>query len=331
MQLLAIDANSLAHRAFHSTRTDSDNDEHAVTGAVAAMIAVVWRHGPYDALVAAFDHPVNRRRQDWPEYKANRAPTDPAIRAAVEQLHGDLAACSIPVSLQEGAEADDLLAATADACTSRGWRCDLLSSDRDLVALVNDTTRLLRPGGTFSELHVEDRDEVVRRYGVEPTQYPDLAALRGDPSDGLDGVPGIGTKTAARLLRDHGSVAGIYAAISDLPPRIEAALRASRELVERNLLLMAPLPHLHVDVDAAATTGVDPDRIHDVLASRGVPAAARKLRNAITQPPPPAAPPPVEPLDDNDDVHPSPTRQQQQRPRQADISPPSDGEQTSLF
>ncbi len=331
MNLLAIDANSLAHRAFHSTRADDAAGEHAVTGAVASMLAVTWRHGPYDALIAAFDHPVNRRRRDWPEYKANRPSTDPAITAAVDRLRDDLSACGLTVARHEGAEADDLLATVADACTARGWRCDLLSSDRDLVALVGNDVRLLRPGSTFADLHVEDLDEVVRRYGVRPQQYPDLAALRGDPSDGLDGVPGVGTKTAARLLRDHGSVGGIYEAISDLPPRVEAALRAARATVERNLLLMAPLPHLSVDVDAAVRSGVDPGRIHDVLTARGVETAARRLRNAILQPAPPVAPPPLTPPDVADEPRPPRERQHPEHPHVGDVHASGDGEQTSLF
>ncbi len=317
--LLAVDGNSLGHRAFHSTRDDPDPD-HAVTGAVVSMLATAWIHGPYDGLMVAFDHPVNQRKQDEPAYKANRVDTDPTLRASLEQLRADLAACGITVVEEHGTEADDLLAATVDACIERTWRCDLLSSDRDLTALVAPDVRLLRPRATFADLAVEDEAAVHRTYGIAPHQYVDLAALRGDPSDGLAGVTGIGPRIAARLLRDHGSVAGIYAALTDLPPRLEAALRAGRDRVERNLLLMAPLPHLHVDVEVAVERGIDLDRIEHALAGHGLVRAARRFRRAVTSPPPPPIPPvPPDPDPAPMAVHPRP------------VIAPRDGEQAALF
>jgi DNA polymerase I len=292
--LLAVDGNSLGHRAFHSMRTADDAGPDAVTGAVVSMLASTWRHGPYDAVVVAFDHPVNRRKLEDPAYKANREASDPALTASLRRLRETLEATGLALLEHEGAEADDLLAATADGCSARGWPCDLLSSDRDLLALVDERVRLLRPRATFAELVVEDLDAVRAQYGIEPHQYPDLAALRGDVSDGLEGVPGVGPKTAARLVRDHGSVLGVYEALSDLPPRIEVALRAARERVERNVLLMAPLPHLDVDLDDIAHRGVDLERIIEVLDDLGQRAAARRLRRAIHDPLPPRPPPPVD-------------------------------------
>jgi DNA polymerase I len=312
-RLLAVDGNSLGHRAYHSIRADTGGDldpgagrrgvaggpttadPDTVAGAVVSMVASTWRHGPYDAVAVAFDHPVNRRKLDDPDYKSNRPTTEPALVESLQRLRRTLEDTGIAVLEHDGAEADDLLVATVDGCAARGWPCDLLSSDRDLLALVDEDVRLLRPRARFAELTVEDLDSVRGTYGIEPHQYPDLAALRGDPSDGLEGVPGIGPKTAARLIRAHGSVVGVYEALSDLPPRIEAALRAARERVERNVLLMAPLPHLVVDVDDIARRGVDLDRIEAALDARGQSAAARRLRRAIADPLPPRPPPPLEP------------------------------------
>jgi 5'-3' exonuclease len=300
-RLLAVDGNSLGHRGFHGVRAEAERERWTtpfVTGAVVSMMASAWVEGPYDAVVIAFDHPVNQRKLDHPEYKANRADTHPDLPGHLQALRGHLAACGLHVAEVEGAEADDLLAAAVDACGLEGWRCDVLSSDRDLTALVGPTTRLLRPRATFADLKVEDEAAVRAAYGVDPHQYTDLAALRGDPSDGLAGVSGIGPKTAARLLRDHGSVPALYAALCDLPPRVEAALRACRERVERNLLLMAPLPHLTVDVTAALHQGIDVDRARAALEDLGLFAAARRFVRAVTSPPQPPAPPPPEEPDD---------------------------------
>jgi 5'-3' exonuclease len=296
-RMLAVDGNSIGHRAFHSSRAEATDDERPlVTGAVVSMLATVWIEGPYESLVVAFDHPTNRRKADHPEYKANRVPSPPDLGPCLRALRTHLADCGFEVVEHPGSEADDVLAAVVDACALRGWPCDVLSSDRDLTALVNPTTRLLRPRATFSDLQVEDEAAVRRRYGIEPWQYVDLAALRGDPSDGLTGATGIGPKIAARLLRDYGSVAGIYAALTDLPPRIEAALREGRERVERNLVLMAPIPHLAVDVDAARARGIDPERVTTVLSPLGLDVAARRFARAVAAPArPPVAPPPTGP------------------------------------
>lgn len=245
------------------------------------MLASTWRYGPYDVALVALDHPVNRRRALFPAYKAQRAPTEPALRTVLDALPDTLAAAGVVVRVQDGTEADDLLAAAADDADRRGWSTDLLSSDRDLIALVGPRVRLLRPRRRFSDLAVEDAAAVEATHGVPPRQYRDLAALRGDPSDGLEGAPGIGPATAARLLRAHGDVPALYRALADLPPRTAEALRRGREAVERNLLLMAPLPHLDVDLDGAAGAGAPLAGLVDALAARGAAAASERLRRAL--------------------------------------------------
>lgn len=298
-QLLAVDGSSLAHRAWHSTRGDEDESrDGVVTAAFASMLATTWAYGPYRRLVIAFDHPVNRRRQDFPEYKAQRAATPDGLRAALERTREHLDAAGVPVRRAEGVEADDLLASVSDEARSRGLTCDLLSSDRDLIAFVGGVVRLLRPRQRFTDLAVEDEDAVRATYGVDPERYVDLAALRGDPSDGLRGASGIGPARAARLVRDHGSVAAIYRAITDLPPAIARSLRDAREDVERNLLLMSPLPHLDVELDEVLASDADLGRLADLLDDLGFPGAARRLRRAVDGTEdgamPPIPPPPTD-------------------------------------
>jgi len=300
-RVLAVDGNSLGHRGFHSAREEAEREGWTtpfVTGAVVGMLASAWVEGPYDAVVVGFDHPVNQRKLDFPEYKAHRPPTHPDLPGHLQALRGHLRDCGLTVVEVEGAEADDLLAATVDVCVARSWSCDVLSSDRDLTALVGPTTRLLRPRATFADLRVYDEATVRAEYGVPPSQYTDLAALRGDPSDGLTGATGIGPKMAARLLRDYGSVPGMYASLQHLSPKVEAALRTSRDRVERNLELMAPIPHLDVDVQAAVDAGIDCGRVERTLDELRLFAPARRFVRAVTAPPPPPMPPmPSEPDD----------------------------------
>lgn len=298
-RVLAVDGNSLGHRGFHSVRQEAEAQGWTapfVTGAVVGMLASAWIEGPYDAVVIGFDHPINQRKLDVPEYKANRAATHPDLPGHLQALRGHLADCGFGVVEIEGAEADDLLAAAVAACEARGWSCDVLSSDRDLTTLVSPTTRLLRPRATFADLKVYDEVAVRAEYGVAPWQYTDLAALRGDPSDGLLGATGIGPKMAARLLRDYGSIDGMYAELHNLAPKVEAALRASRDRVMRNLRLMRPIPDLPVDVEAAVAAGVDHARVETTLDGLGLYAPARRFVRAVTAPPPPPMPPlPPEP------------------------------------
>ena len=282
-ELLAVDGSSLAHRAWHSTRDDVEADrEGTVTAAFVSMLATTWQHGPYGSLLVAFDHPINHRRRDFPEYKAQRASTPDGLRAALDRTYEHLASAGVAVRREEGVEADDLLAAASDGARARAWRCDLLSSDRDLIALVGDPVRLLRPRQRFTDLAIEDEHEVRRTYGVDPWHYIDLAALRGDVSDGLSGAPGIGPTRAARLVRDHGSVADIYRALPDLPPALARSLREGREDVERNLLLMSPLPHLDVDLEDVAARGAPLAALADLVEALGFTGAARRVRRVLS-------------------------------------------------
>jgi DNA polymerase-1 len=292
-RVLAVDGNALGHRAYRSAEPDlaAGDQRPLVTGAVVSMLATAWVHGPYDAVLVAFDHPDNRRKLLAPEYKANRPPTPEPLTAALRRLRDDLAGCGFVVEEHEGAEADDILAATADLCQREGWPCDLLSSDRDLTALVAEDVRLLRPRARFADLVVEDVAAVRSRYGVDPDRYVELAALRGDASDGLDGARGIGPKTAAKLLRTHGSVLALYDALTDLPPRLEASLREGRARVERNLLLMAPLPGIEVAADRLRRAQVDPAQVTELLDGLGLDAPARRFARAVTAPPPPPSAP----------------------------------------
>ncbi len=325
--LLGVDGNSLGHRAFHAARAEAAPGEAFVTGAVVSMLASVWPLGPYAGIVVGFDHEHNRRKDDHPDYKAHREPPHPDLPGHLQRLREHLAACGWLVAEHDGAEADDVLAAVADGCVARGWRCDVLSSDRDLTALVGPDVRLLRPRARFADLLVEDESAVRKSYGIEPWQYPDLAALRGDPSDGLSGARGIGEKTAARLLRDHGTVTELYAALNRLPPRVEAALREGRQRVERNLEVMAPIPHLPVDVEAAVHAGVDIERVQAVLEPLGLGAAARRLSRALSAPPlPPREHWPPEAPSEPFDTH-TPSAPAQPTPPPAPVT----GEQVALF
>lgn len=289
--VLAVDGNSLAHRAFHASNPDERGGAW-MCDMVVRIIASVWWHGPFDAVVLGFDHEVNDRKLADPGYKAGRSDKDPLLEEHLALLPGQLARVGFEVVCVEGLEADDVLASVAARATALGWRTVLLSSDRDLTAQVNDHVTLLRPRGTMSDLVVTDRERVRQEYGIEPEQYVDFAAMRGDASDGLRGVHGIGPKIAARLLRDHGSVEELLANLHHLHPHHEAKLRAGRDEIDRNLLLMTPVTTIEVDLEAVVARGFDVDQVEAALVALDLGRAAGTMRRMMTEPPPPPLPPP---------------------------------------
>lgn len=296
--LLAVDGNSLGHRAWHALRASRLSGAW-VTHGVVRMLASAWAYGPFDGVFVGFDSRTSFRRDSYPEYKANRDPHDPELYAQFERMSELLSGCGFEVAEVDGHEADDLLAVAAGACEEAGIDCAVLSSDRDLLALVSDAVTLLRPRGTMSDLAVYDPDAVVDEFGVEPHQYLELAALRGDTSDNLDGVHGVGPKTAAKLLTSWGSIDALYDGLRHLPHDLASRLRDAEEDVSRNLALMSPLTNHEVDVVGTIDRGLDIDRITATLADAELRQAATDLRLAIQRDPepPPAPPPEIDPLD----------------------------------
>ncbi len=293
-RVLGVDGNSMVHRAWHGG-TEEPVDGW-VSARVVGMLAIAWAEGPYDAVFIGFDGEHNIRKDEFPGYKANRVEKDPELVEALARAQTDLEACGFVVDCQPGIEADDLLAELAVRCRERGMGCDILSSDRDLLALIVDDpsadVRLLRPRSSMRDLQPYDSARVVAEYGVTPSQYRHFAALRGDPADGLDGVHGIGPRAAAKLLRRYDTIDGIYEAVQWLAPKQEAALRAGRAIAYRNLELMRPIQGLHVDLDAILGAGVDPATIDAALVPGGHGWAAGRMRNAIERGPAEPAPPP---------------------------------------
>lgn len=269
VSLLVVDGNSLGHRAWHAISGSADEVGEFVAAGVLGLITSVWHHGPYDALLVAFDHERNHRKDLHPTYKAGRQ-TDPDLQLRLRQLANRLAQFGVATVDEPGLEADDLIAAAAHGATAMGWHTDVLSGDRDLTALVSDHVRLLRPRGTMSDLIVTSPGVVRAEYGVEASQYHDFAALRGDPSDGLPGVNGVGPKTATTLLVNHGTLDELYANLCYLPTKVERALRDGREVAFHNRAIMEPIsPTEPIEASLVAAASFNLDAIVVILEDLG--------------------------------------------------------------
>jgi 5'-3' exonuclease len=261
--LLAVDGNSLVHRAYHAAATGEHVDPGgrpvwAVHGLVGYLARAAARLRP-DAVLIGFDCPdTSARRDDFPGYKAHR-PAKPGD--LVEQLAAApeiLRDATVPVVVPPAYEADDVMASATAAARAAGWRCVAMTSDRDAFTLIDDTTSVLRlRNGGMENATLVTAVSMPEVCGVEAWQYADLAALRGDPSDNLPGVPGFGTTTAVRLLAAFGSIdaalaagraAELAAAVGDQAARHLAA-PGTRAILDRNRRLMrmrtdVPLPAL---------------------------------------------------------------------------------------
>jgi DNA polymerase-1 len=214
--LLAVDGNSLLHRSFHASartgfRTPDGRPMWAVRGLLSQLSAAVDRTCA-DAVVVGFDDPATSlRRERWPSYKAHRVPKPVTLEQQLDAAVEVLRAMGVVVAVPPGLEADDVLCSAAAYARTMGARTVVATSDRDSFSLIDDNTRMLRIlNGGVEASPVLDPDRLEMVTGVRPEQYLDLAALRGDVSDNLPGVPGIGPKTAARLLAEFGSATAAF-------------------------------------------------------------------------------------------------------------------------
>lgn len=284
--LLAIDGNSVLHRCFHASartgfRTADGRAGWAIRGFLSMLGAAVDRSCA-DAVVVGFDDPAASVRRDrWPTYKAHRDPKPPSLDDQLEGAVHVLRDLGVVVARPAGLEADDVLASAAAWAPTVGARTVIATSDRDSFALIDEHTRMLRIlNGGVDASPMLDPHRLTLVTGVRPEQYLDFAALRGDTSDNLPGVRGIGPKTAARLLAEFGTAEAAFDDAAGDGARCTATLGkamartlATDEARETWLLNRAVMT-MHRDVDL----GLDLDAGHGVL-----PLAADAVRQAMAR------------------------------------------------
>lgn len=237
--LLLLDGNSLAYRAFYALpaenfKTRSGLTTNAVYGFTAMLINLLRDEAPTH-VAAAFD--VSRqtfRSERFPEYKATRSSTPDEFRGQIDITKEVLAALGITTLSEPGFEADDLIATLATQADAEGYRVLVVTGDRDALQLVNENVTVLYPRKGVSDLTRFTPDAVVEKYGLTPAQYPDFAALRGDPSDNLPGIPGVGEKTASKWITEYGSLQGLVDHVDTVKGKVGDALRANLSTVILN-------------------------------------------------------------------------------------------------
>jgi DNA polymerase I len=267
--LLLLDGHSLAYRAFFALpaenfKTMTGQTTNAVYGFTSMLINLLRDERPTHIAVA-FD--VSRktfRTEAYAEYKANRSATPDEFRGQVSILRDVLRALGIEVLAKENFEADDIIATLTAHAAAEDFQVLICTGDRDALQLVTDKVTVLYPRKGVSDLTRFTPDAVQEKYGLTPVQYPDFAALRGDPSDNLPGIPGVGEKTAAKWIREFGSLGDLVDRVDEVKGKTGDALRANLS----NVLLNRQLTELVKDVEVNVTTADlavrpwDRDQVH---------------------------------------------------------------------
>src|SRR5690349_17277539 len=257
-KLLLLDGLSLAYRAFFALPTDLATKSGTVTNAVygfTSMLAKVCTDEQPDHLAVAFDAPGGStyRNELDSEYKAGRKETPDLFSAQLPLIHEVLEALEIKQLTVPGVEADDVIATLATHAAADGIDVVVVTGDRDAYQLVSDPhVKVLYNKRGVSDYALYDEAGIFERTGVTPAQYPQYAALRGDPSDNLPGVPGIGEKTAAKLVNAYGNLEGIYEHLDELPPKQRQNLGEARDRVFLNRAMSQLRIDCEVDVEPAA-------------------------------------------------------------------------------
>lgn len=252
--LLVVDGHSLAYRAFYALPVDNFSTKdgqhtNGIYGFLAMLINLIKAEKPTHMAVAFDTSRQSFRTREYPEYKANRSETPSEFKGQIPLLQDCLAAMSIPVLQKEDIEADDILATLATQGAAEGFRVLVCSGDRDTIQLVNDDITLLYPNVQgVSQLKRYDRQAVIDRYGVPPEQYPDIAALVGETSDNLPGVPKVGEKTAVKWLTQFGSLEALLAGADTIKGVVGGNLREHLDNVRRNRTLNRLLTDVELPV-----------------------------------------------------------------------------------
>ncbi|MBN0043973.1 DNA polymerase I [Streptomyces actuosus] len=251
-RLMLMDGHSLAYRAFFALpaenfTTATGQPTNAIYG-FASMLANTLRDEAPTHFAVAFD--VSRktwRSQEFTEYKANRSKTPDEFKGQVELIGELLDAMHVSRFAVDGFEADDIIATLATQAEAEGFEVLIVTGDRDNFQLITENVTVLYPTKGVSELTRFTPEKVVEKYGLTPAQYPDFAALRGDPSDNLPGIPGVGEKTAAKWINQFGSFADLVERVDEVKGKAGQNLRDHLEAVKLNRRLTEMVRTVELD------------------------------------------------------------------------------------
>ena len=292
--LLLIDGHSLAFRAFYALspdnfRTPDGQHTNAIHGFISMMLNILAAEKPTHMAVAFDLSRESFRTEEYPEYKGTRGETPPEFMGQTELLREALNAMNIKNFTRDNYEADDILASLADQAADQGYRVFVVSGDRDTFQLIREDTTILYPVKGVLNLARMDDEAVFAKYAVHARQYPDLAALVGETSDNLPGIPGVGPKTAAKWLQQFGSLQAIFDSADQIPGKVGESLREHLQLAVRNRRLNHLVRDLDFDFgfDSLQITGVNEASVREVFSKlhfKSLTERVLRLRGVTSEP-----------------------------------------------
>ena len=252
-KIIIVDANGLVHRAYHALpplNTSSGEQTNATLGFTTMLLKVLADEKP-DYMAIAFDKGRTFRHDAFPEYKAQRPQMAEDLRPQFARVRQIVEAFGFPIFEMEGYEADDLIGTLAAQSASRQLNVLIVTGDTDTLQLVRPGIEVLVTKRGISDTVTYDEAGVRERYGLEPAQLTDLRGLRGDASDNMPQIPGIGDKTAATILQQFGTVENTFAHLDTMDAKLRAKLEGYQEQAVRNKYLATIVADLPVTLDLA--------------------------------------------------------------------------------
>ena len=254
-KVLLLDGHSLAYRAFFALPdtlvTSSGQVTNAVYGFTAMLIKLLADERP-QGVVVCFDKGAPQFRLDrYAEYKAGSAATPDLFKQQLPLIREVLGSLRIPTIELEGYEADDLLATLTKHAREEGCEVIVVTGDRDILQLVRDGVAVIMTRRGITDVIRYDAATVIERYGVAPEKWTDFVALKGETSDNLPGVPGVGDKTAAQLINKYGDIEQVIAHADELTPKLREAIKKQADQVRINKELGHLLDDVRLDLDPA--------------------------------------------------------------------------------
>lgn len=266
MKLVLLDSHALIHRAYHAIppnlTSPSGEPTNAVYGFTSTLLKVLGDLKP-DFIAATFDVGPSFRRQIFAEYKATRPKLADDLAVQLSRARDVVEAFNIPQFGLEKYEADDLLGTLARQAAEHNVDTVIVTGDSDTFQLIGPHVSVLTFARQFGDTILYDSAKIRERYGLEPHQLIDFKALKGDPSDNIPGVPGVGEKTATKLVQTYGSIDQLYAKIDSLEPKLRAKLSAAQENLTRGVKLVTIVTDapIQLDLDACRVTQFDRERV----------------------------------------------------------------------
>lgn len=300
-KLILVDGNSLVHRAYHALpplNNAKGEPTHATYGFTSMLLNVLASEKP-DYVVVCFDVGRTFRHEESPSYKANRPPMPEDLAVQMKRVRELVDALGFATAQLEGYEADDLLGTLARQAAEKGIECLIVTGDTDTLQLVNPHVRVLTSKGRFSDTIIYDEDMVRQRYELEPSQLADLRGLKGDATDNIPGIPGVGEVTAKKLLQRFGSIEGIFANLEQIEPKLREKLApyAQQALQSKRLATIVTGAPLQLDLEAARLGRYDRDRLIELFREL-------EFRSLVNRLPPPREPVHAAPGDLEGKAHP---------------------------